>query len=387
MQRRIETEPRILFVACTPLQANPSTGVDQRMRILYDAFATVGHVDFFQADPPATQHSHRDRALGALRDDATRKASLHPLLPFRSRFAPGARRLAETRPESYDVVFLHRLAATWWTGWTDRERTIVDIDDIPSQIIGDRMRDGTVLLAPARAVLYLWCRFNERQVLRHFRFGLVCSERDRRYLAHAKAVVVPNSYWQSHAGEVAGTCDIPSDMLFVGSLGYPPNAEGLRWFVESVLPRIRSRFPNATLTVIGRMPSDPRRLSWSAAPGVRLIGAVDDVTPYIRGCRFEICPLRRGQGTRIKILESLANGKAVVTTAVGAYGLELDDEHGVFQCDDERSFAETCAAFLSDNTKASKAAAIGQQRVKREYGPDAVAQRIGNLVDKIVKKA
>lgn len=385
MQRQNRANPRILFVACTPLQTNPSTGVDQRMRILHDALATIGQVDFFQPAPPVVARKRRTRALGAMRDDATRKAALYPHLPLHRLFAPGVTKFAEVRPESYDVVLLHRLAASWWTGWTDSKRTIVDIDDIPSQIIGDRMRRGTALLALPRAFLYLWARHNERRALRHFRFGLVCSERDRRYLNHAKAVVVPNAYWKSAALADTESPAISSDMLFVGSLGYPPNAEGLEWFVGQALPLVRRAVPDASLTVIGHLPSDQSRLKWATAPGVHLVGPVDDVVPYVRGCRFEICPLLRGQGTRIKILESLAYGKAVVATTIGSYGLELGDEHGVFQRDDARSFAAVCAGLLGDDARASRLASVGQRKVIQDYSANAVELKLRNLVDRILQ--
>jgi len=379
--------PSILFVACTPLEGRPSTGVDQRMRILFDGLASIGDVHVHQPEPAGRASLRRDRPLGSLRDDATRTAVLHPNLGWHRPETPTARRFRALRPEQFDVVFLHRLGASWWTGWTDPERTILDIDDVPSQILLDRIRFGTSLKRIPREFLFRWVRHCERRALDAFRFGLVCSEDDRRYLNHPHVTVVPNAFYVSPGEPVPECSEGTGSMLFVGSLGYPPNPEGLEWFVREVLPRIRAQLPQATLTVVGRTPRrGTDHFKWRSESGVRLIGEVESIAPHIHDCQLEVCPLIRGQGTRIKILESLVHGKPVVSTTVGAYGIDVGEEHGILRRDDPDSFAAACIRLLSNPVLRAAVAERGRKWVLENASPEATKRRLEALVGTVLSE-
>lgn len=377
--------PRILFVACTPLEDRPSMGVDQRLRILHDGFARVGDVTVHQPASPDDAPARKGFPLGAARDEATKSAVLHPDLRRRRPRTATAERFRSMAPERFDVVFLHRLGSAWWTGWTDPRRTILDIDDIPSQIYRDRMRYGTALKRIPRWLLGHWVRRCERRHLDAFRFSLVCSEEDRRYLDHPRVAVVPNAFWIPEGTEIPDRVDGEGSLLFVGSLGYPPNAEGLAWFVGTILPRVRAKVPEATLTVVGRTPrGGEARLGWREAPGVRFVGTVDDVTPYIREAKLEVCPLLRGQGTRVKILESLAHGKPVISTAIGAYGIEIGDPEGIIRRDDPESFADACTKLLTDAGLRAARGEAGRRYVLEHASPAAMQRRLAELVGTIL---
>jgi glycosyltransferase involved in cell wall biosynthesis len=95
----------------------------------------------------------------------------------------------------------------------------------------------------------------------------------------------------------------------------------VRWMVDDILPLVRKRTPRVTLTLAGRNP--PRWMKRLSADGIRVTGTVEDVSPYLREAAVCVVPLRIGGGTRLKILEALAAGKPVVSTAVGAEGLDL----------------------------------------------------------------
>jgi glycosyltransferase involved in cell wall biosynthesis len=378
--------PRILFVSCTPIEAAPSTGADQRLRMLYEGFLEIGHVDVHHPAPPVARNG---RPLGALRDDSSRTVAMYPWLSRVSANTQAARCFRQLRPADYDIVFLHRLGAAWWTRWTNAENTIVDLDDVPSLLYFDRMRFGTRLLSAPRWLRYRWARINERRILDCFRCSLVCSEEDRHYLRHDRVAVIPNVFWQLADAPAPEYRAGDGGMLFVGSLGYPPNAQGLAWFIREILPRIRARLPGTRLTVIGRSPSSQSNVAWmaakAAAEAVDWVGTVDDVAPFIDACTLEVCPLLRGLGTRVKILESLAHGKPIVSTTVGAWGLPLGEAEGVFRRDDPVSYAEACVQLLTNSSDGAALGRAGQRFVLTHHSPRSVKKTLQSLVTKILE--
>src|SRR5262249_34722231 len=110
-------------------------------------------------------------------------------------------------------------------------------------------------------------------------------------------------------------------LLFTGSMNYWPNQEAVQYFTKDVLPLIRQAIPATTFHVVGTSPSDEvRRL---ACEHVVVHGAVPDMRPYFRDAELVVVPLLSGGGTRLKILEAAASGKAIVSTSLGAEGLEF----------------------------------------------------------------
>lgn len=110
-------------------------------------------------------------------------------------------------------------------------------------------------------------------------------------------------------------------MVFVGVLDYWPNEQGLDWFVKHVLPSILARYPAAKLHIVGRRPSSKVQ-ELAKAPGVQLVGEVDDVRPYVLAAHFAIAPLKIARGVQNKVLEALACGRPVIATHEAATGIE-----------------------------------------------------------------
>jgi glycosyltransferase involved in cell wall biosynthesis len=141
---------------------------------------------------------------------------------------------------------------------------------------------------------------------------------------HAPVTVIPNgvdcSALQPLPEPAAG-----NDLLFIGTLGYPPNADAVRWLVEAILPRVRLSVPDARLVVVGRSPGSDLR-SLARAGAFELHADVPEILPYYGRCRVSLVPLRAGGGTRLKILEAMALERPVVSTSTGCEGLAVS--HG-----------------------------------------------------------
>lgn len=134
-----------------------------------------------------------------------------------------------------------------------------------------------------------------------------------------------------------------ADLVFVGSMDWMPNVDGITWFFEEVFPLIRERRPETTVAIVGRTP--PKSLSRYPA---RITGTVPDVRPYLWGSRVSIVPLRVGGGTRLKIYEAMAARVPVVSTTIGAEGLDVEDGRDLLLADTPREFAAQCLRVLAD---------------------------------------
>ena len=108
-------------------------------------------------------------------------------------------------------------------------------------------------------------------------------------------------------------------MVFTGSMDWLPNEDGMTYFCREILPRIRQQEPETTLSIIGRAPT-PAVKRLADGTGIEVTGRVDDVRPHVAAGAVYVVPLRIGGGTRLKIFEAMAMGKAVVSTTVGAEG-------------------------------------------------------------------
>lgn len=150
-------------------------------------------------------------------------------------------------------------------------------------------------------------------------------------------------------------------MLFVGGLHWPPNAEGVTWFGREVLPKVRARIPAATFTAIGKNPPP------LAGEGVRLPGYVEDPSRYWAESRVFVVPLRAGGGMRVKIVEAWARGLPVVSTRIGAEGLEYKDGDNILIGDTADSLADAVCRVLGDDALAARLSRRGLETAAALY--------------------
>jgi len=136
-------------------------------------------------------------------------------------------------------------------------------------------------------------------------------------------------------------------IVFVGSMDWLPNEDAMQFFCYEVLPAIRVAMPGAHVSIVGRMPTAAvQRLALE--PSVTVTGRVDDVRPYLRDASVVVVPLRIGGGTRLKIFEAMAMGKAVVSTTIGAEGLDVTPGEHLMIADDPESFAQRVVELVRD---------------------------------------
>ncbi len=230
-----------------------------------------------------------------------------------------------------------------------------------------------------RALLELeWRKMHRYEARTCMRLPLTIavSEADRSLLAThapgARVCAVPTGVDTAYFAP-NGSKEQSGALVFTGAMDWFPNEDGIAHFVEAVFPSIREAVPDATLTVVGRNPG-PRVQRLAAVPGVHITGTVNDVRPYVARGAVYVVPLRVGGGTRLKIFEALAMGKAVVSSTVGAEGLPLTPGTHFVQADDPAQFANAVVALLRDPARRRALGSAGRSLVEQRYSWAHVAR-------------
>lgn len=165
------------------------------------------------------------------------------------------------------------------------------------------------------------------------------------------------------------------NLIFVGTLDYFPNADGLTWFHREVLPLLRRKRDDVTLTVVGRRPKRRFR-GLERDPAVRFTGWVESVIPIVHRAATYVAPLRIGGGVRLKILEAMALGKAVVTTTIGCEGIECTPGVHLAVADTAEEYAEQVLRLLADREGRARLGRNARALAVERYSIPAVLPRM-----------
>ena len=171
----------------------------------------------------------------------------------------------------------------------------------------------------------------------------------------------------------------PNSMVFTGSMDWMPNEEGIAWFVEAILPRIKAVIPGASLTIVGRNPTAKVRALHMPSTGVSVTGSVPDVRPYLASHQLFIVPLQVGGGTRLKIYEGMTMGLPTVSTTIGAEGLPVVDGEHLLLANDPESFARACIGLLQDQRRAQAMGDAADLYVREHFGWPGVAKKFAEF--------
>jgi polysaccharide biosynthesis protein PslH len=175
------------------------------------------------------------------------------------------------------------------------------------------------------------------------------------------------------------------DIVFVGSMDWLPNEDAAFYFCEQILPRIRKQLPNTTFWIVGRRPSGRLQNELGReGNGVKVTGTVDDVRPYLRRGAVVVVPLRVGSGTRLKIFEAMACGKAVVSTTLGAEGLPVTPGVDIVLADDPEEFARNVIELCRDASRRREIASQARRLVEERYSWRIVANHFQAVLEQVI---
>ncbi len=228
----------------------------------------------------------------------------------------------------------------------------------------------------------------EAQVCRSFDHIIAVSQQDQQTLSHEFGVKnvstlptgVDTDFFRPFDGQPQA-----GNLVFVGSMDWDPNEDGIMWFLREVYPRIHDAIPNASLSVVGRNPSSRLRAAAARQPGVRVTGWVPDVRPHLAQAEVVVVPLRAGGGTRIKIPEAMAMGKPVVATPVGAEGLPFCDGREIRIAEPPDEFAHAVVELLRNPSLRNLIGTHARTQVVSQYSWDVVVDRLEEILEELTR--
>jgi sugar transferase (PEP-CTERM/EpsH1 system associated) len=169
-------------------------------------------------------------------------------------------------------------------------------------------------------------------------------------------------------------------IVFVGVLDYRPNVDGIVWFVENVMPRMRQVEPEAQLMIVGRHPTQ-RVHDLDGRPGVEVVGSVPDVRYYLAQAAAVIAPLRIARGVQNKVLEAMASRRVAVCSPGAACGIDASDGEHLVVADEPQQWVEHIQRIFTDDQWRNRLAASARQRVEQRYNWSSCLQPMVELIN------
>ncbi len=258
--------------------------------------------------------------------------------------------LAELMSRSFDLILIeHSFMARFLPFLPPDVPKVLDMHNVHTLMAWRRAQEKSGSEKDNAVKEFERTQSYERTVCSACQLCLCCSDQDaeaaRHFLNIEHLRVIPNGVdtTMMTAGEAPA---MPGYLLFTGMMNYEPNLEAVRYFVEELLPLIRAEVPYATFHIAGANPS-PEVMAL-AAEGVYIHASVPDMRPYFHQASVVVVPLLHGGGTRLKILDAAACGKPIVSTSVGAEGLNFMDGRDILLADSALTFSQTVVRLLSN---------------------------------------
>jgi polysaccharide biosynthesis protein PslH len=236
----------------------------------------------------------------------------------------------------------------------------------------------------------------ERAAVCKFQHVIAVSENDRslmtRWVDGDRVTVVPTGVDLAHYRPDPAACDANASaplITFVGAMDWEPNVDGVEYFCSEVWPAIKAEVPQARFRIVGRNP-DRRVQKWASNSinddgSIEVTGRVPSIVEHLRQSAIVIVPLRIGGGTRLKIYEAMATAKAVVSTTVGAEGLDVHNGRDIILADDPRSFAQAVIMLLRDPELRRRYEKAAVETAAR-YDWPAIGERFSEVLQSVAEK-
>jgi glycosyltransferase involved in cell wall biosynthesis len=315
------------------------------------------------------------------------RRSYHSAAIFSRSFQVTLDRQMADRP--YDIIQVEQSTMSLFELSASPAPVVLDEHNIEYEIL---RRSVGVESSPLRKLYYMSEYLkHRREEIASWRAASGCtltSPREERLLQQIvpgkPTAVVANSVDVAHFHPSDRAVD-PNELVFTGLMSYRPNVDAMVHFVGTVLPRIRRVRPRVHLTIVGAGPAP--EVTRLAGPNVRVTGAVADVRPYLERAAAVVVPIRSGSGTRFKVAEGLAMRKAVVSTSLGAEGIDVRHGEHLLIADDAAQFAEQVVRVLEDTQLASSLGERGRELAEQKLSWESAGARLESFYAELRQRA
>jgi glycosyltransferase involved in cell wall biosynthesis len=312
--------------------------------------------------------------------------------------APGIALRDWARPP-YDVVWFSTARSYEWLGRPELGPTIVDLDNLEdvkarlrAQLLADEVRGSSRRSSVRSRFAWYQVRLNardwrgfQRSVATQVERVVIASDLDATRSGLPNVAVIPNTYPRPERPLGDPAASKPPVVLFQGNLCYPPNIDAVQWLAKEIAPLIRAAVPAAEVRLVGRPGKNVTQLH---RPGVlTVVGEVPSMEGELARAAVAVVPIRYGSGTRIKILESFAHRVPVVSTTLGAEGLDVEDGVHLLLADDPKELAAATVRLLGDRDLRIRLCDAAEERYLDRYDGRLADQAVRRLVEEVARSS
>jgi len=268
---------------------------------------------------------------------------------------------------------------------------VLDAHNVDHRLMAQELGwNGTREVTRQKRKLVERTEWEERHLSRSVDAVWCCSEDDCRALADPSGIpghVIPNGVdgsffrFDDHSSKAGAPC-----LIFSGAMQTEANMDAVRWLTREIWPRLRQQRSDLRLLLVGRgMPADLAAAA-VAVPGIEVVGEVPDVRPFFRQASVALVPLRIGSGTRLKIMEAMAQGNPVVSTRKGAEGLDITDGENILLADEPDLFVQSSLRLLADAALFHRLRHAARAFVEQRYDWDVVGNMANRALEELLEK-
>jgi glycosyltransferase involved in cell wall biosynthesis len=272
----------------------------------------------------------------------------------------------------FDVVHADQLNMGQYALPFAHSRKVLDLHNA-LWMLYKRLSETTPFTSPMKYLLMrdwpLLKRY-EGEMCRRFDAVTAVTEEDRQLLLEAGArddiTIIPIAIDTEEQALIPRRPTGPH-IIHIGTMYWPPNIDGITWFLEAIYPLIKAQVPDVRCTLIGSRPPESIIQRAQTDRTLAVTGYVEDPTPFIEDSSMMIVPLRAGGGMRVKILNAFAQGIPMVSTSIGCEGILTEHNKNILIADDAGGFAEACVRLLTDYALNARLTAAGRQTAEEHY--------------------
>ena len=293
--------------------------------------------------------------------------------------------VAAQRELDPDLILVeHDYALPWAADLAGQVPAVVTFENLSWRYYQTRAASASLALrVPLALEARRFARFDRRHLGR-YELAIAMSDEDARPLAALGArrvETIPNGVDTRELTALPPRAG-PPVVLFTGTLSYPPNSEGIAWFARRAWPAVLAAQPGASLRIVGR---DPGRavLELAGEPGVEVVGPVPDLRPEFERATVAIVPILSGSGTRLKAVEAMASGRAIVSTPLGVEGLGVEHGRHALVAAEPQAFATAVGSLLADAGRREQLAAEARRLVEENFDWSALGGRLAAVLESV----
>jgi len=287
--------------------------------------------------------------------------------------------------QKIDLLHLDMLPLGSYIHESDGIKTLLNEHNVESMLLKRRMQqEKNPITKYFIKKQQAWLEGFEHSIIQKVTHILACSHEDKNILETFKdcqpVTVIPNGVDVEYFYPADPRKKRNDRIIFVGGVNWPPNKDAMIWFDREIFPKILAIKPDVKLYVIGR----GGKISWKNQNNIIQLGFVQDVRPFMEESAVFVVPLRIGGGTRLKILNAMAMRGSVVSTTIGAEGLDVTDGENILLADDPLLFADHVVTLLDSQTYNYRIGSKARELIKEVYDWNIIGKQLRNLYEEIL---